>query len=169
MLGLREELNFLSHSFSHPYNSFSPPPDTSGLHHPSTKPVAKIKREDKKAQKSAQPSTEGTCACKRAQSTRERRGGSAEMPGAITQLVVIWLTQLRLKDGSFISSSSCCTHLLFVRVAVCGSWPSSFYATGILTFFFTDEKQSGWQIPMEGLVNKIITLCNCLVSRKLFH
>lgn len=41
MLGLREELNFLSHSFSHPSNSFSPPPGTSGLHHPSTKPVAK--------------------------------------------------------------------------------------------------------------------------------
>lgn len=41
MLGLREELNFLSHSFSHPSNSFSPPPDTSSLHHPSTKPMAK--------------------------------------------------------------------------------------------------------------------------------
>lgn len=41
MLGLREELNFLSHGFSHPSNSFTPPLGTSGLHHPSTKPVAK--------------------------------------------------------------------------------------------------------------------------------
>lgn len=40
-LGLREELNFLSHSFSHPSNSFSPPPGTSALHHASTKPMGK--------------------------------------------------------------------------------------------------------------------------------
>lgn len=34
MLGLREKLNFLSHSFSCSSHSFSPPPGTSGLHHP---------------------------------------------------------------------------------------------------------------------------------------
>lgn len=88
MLGLTEELNFLTHGFSYSSYSFSPPAGTWSLHHLYTKLEAKSRGSMSMLKNQPGLRFEGTGA----ENTHKPSGASSR--SAAKQQVVIWLMQL---------------------------------------------------------------------------